>query len=65
MFMSRRYWILFLLLIIATFLIYFSKSIEVDDYNSCINQGGVVDYDGNSAYCEMNGKVYFSYRINN
>ncbi len=58
--MSRRYWILTLLLIIATFLIYFSKSIKIEDYDSCINQGGNIEYDGNSAYCEIAGKVYFS-----
>ncbi len=62
--MSRRYWILALLLIIATFLIYFSKSIKIDDYSSCINQGGIIDYNNDSAYCEMNGRVYFSDRIN-
>lgn len=57
--MSRRYWLSILLLIIAIFIIYLSKSIKTGDYDTCINQGGNINYNGDSIYCELDAKIYF------
>ncbi len=61
--MSRRYFILFLLLVLAIFIIYLAKSIKTENYDTCINQGGNIDYNGDSIYCEIGGQIYF--RSNN
>ncbi len=65
--MSRRYWLLILLLIIAIFIIYLSKSIKnTSSYENCVKMGGKIEYTDDSKYCGLNGGIYeYKAEINN